>query len=75
MSELAEEDVLQTFFKERQLNGDFVSRLSDVFWRREFTKFVDADEVGQIDDTTSQQAEEQVHGLQLFLAFSQTRIL
>ncbi|KAK9938927.1 hypothetical protein M0R45_015638 [Rubus argutus] len=59
-SELAEEDVLQTFFKERQLNGDFVSRLSDVFWRREFTKFVDSDEVGQIDDTTPQQAEEQV---------------
>ncbi|KAM5585162.1 hypothetical protein ABKV19_004521 [Rosa sericea] len=60
VSELAEEDVLQTFFKERQLNGDFVSRLSDVFWQREFTNFVDGDGVGDIDDTTTQQqAEEQ----------------
>ncbi|KAM5585156.1 hypothetical protein ABKV19_004516 [Rosa sericea] len=61
VSELAEEDVLQTFFKERQLNGDFVSRLSDVFWQREFTNLVDGDDVGDIDDTTTQQqAEEQV---------------
>nr|XP_011459746.1 PREDICTED: uncharacterized protein LOC101306699 [Fragaria vesca subsp. vesca] len=29
VSEVAEEDVLQTFFKERKSNGDFVSRLSD----------------------------------------------
>ncbi|XP_062016580.1 uncharacterized protein LOC133733000 [Rosa rugosa] len=60
VSELAEEDVLLTFFKERQLNGDFISRLSDVFWQREFTNFVDGDGVGDIDDTTTQQqAEEQ----------------
>ncbi|PRQ32338.1 hypothetical protein RchiOBHm_Chr5g0045261 [Rosa chinensis] len=60
VSELAEEDVLQTFFKERQLNGDFISRLSDVFWQREFTNFVDGDGVGDIDNTTTQQqAQEQ----------------
>ncbi|XP_009377812.2 uncharacterized protein LOC103966380 [Pyrus x bretschneideri] len=43
VSEVAEEDVLQTFFKERQLNGDLVSKVSDVFWKREFANSVDAD--------------------------------
>ncbi|XP_004290534.1 PREDICTED: uncharacterized protein LOC101300584 [Fragaria vesca subsp. vesca] len=61
-SPVVEEDLLQTFFKDRQLNGDFVSRLSDVFWRREFTNFVDGDQVGQSVDITTQQqaAQEQV---------------
>ncbi|KAL6213965.1 hypothetical protein ACLB2K_013403 [Fragaria x ananassa] len=61
-SPVVEEDLLQTFFKDRQLNGDFVSRLSDVFWRREFTNFVDGDHVGQSVDITTQQeaAQEQV---------------
>ncbi|KAL6209313.1 hypothetical protein ACLB2K_020255 [Fragaria x ananassa] len=61
-SPVVEEDLLQTFFKDRQLNGDFVSRLSDVFWRTEFTNFVDGDHVGQSVDITTQQqaAQEQV---------------
>ncbi|XP_008229001.1 PREDICTED: uncharacterized protein LOC103328385 [Prunus mume] len=51
VSELAEEDTLQAFFKERQLNGDLVSKVSDVFWQKEFTKsVVDADDVGRFAD-------------------------
>ncbi|XP_021802597.1 uncharacterized protein LOC110746664 isoform X2 [Prunus avium] len=53
-----EEDVLQAFFKERQLNGDLVSKVSDVFWQKEFTKsVVDADDAGRFADTP-QQAEQ-----------------
>ncbi|KAI5322949.1 hypothetical protein L3X38_032021 [Prunus dulcis] len=58
VSELAEEDILQAFFKERQLNGDLVSKISDVLWQKEFTKsVVDADDVGRFADTP-QQAEQ-----------------
>ncbi|KDP36985.1 hypothetical protein JCGZ_08624 [Jatropha curcas] len=41
--ELAEEDVLRMFIKERELNGDFISKASDRFWLGEFLKFVDFD--------------------------------
>lgn len=53
VSEVAEEDVLQTFFKERQLNGDLVSKVSDVFWKREFANSVDidADDGAEFGDT------------------------
>ncbi|GMN61118.1 hypothetical protein TIFTF001_030209 [Ficus carica] len=43
VSEVSEEDVLQTFLRERQLNGDFISKVSDMFWLREAMKFVDAE--------------------------------
>ncbi|XP_065868683.1 uncharacterized protein [Euphorbia lathyris] len=42
--ELVEEDVLKMFLKERELNGDFVSKASDMFWLREVMKFVDFDD-------------------------------
>ncbi|TQE11452.1 hypothetical protein C1H46_003015 [Malus baccata] len=51
VSEVAEEDVLQTFFKERQLNGDLVSKVSDVFWKREFANSIDADDGAEFGDT------------------------
>ncbi|KAL1345610.1 hypothetical protein HN51_019345 [Arachis hypogaea] len=31
-----EEDVLQIFLEEREVNGDFISRLSDMLWQRKF---------------------------------------
>lgn len=34
---------MQTFLRERQLNGDFISKVSDMFWQREAMKFVDAE--------------------------------
>ncbi|OMO59913.1 hypothetical protein COLO4_34005 [Corchorus olitorius] len=56
VSESIEEDVLQMFFKDREVNGDFISKASDMLWQREFPKVVDAD-AGEAADTT-QQAEE-----------------
>ncbi|KAJ0021145.1 hypothetical protein Pint_31809 [Pistacia integerrima] len=43
--EVAEDDVLHMFLKERELNGDFISKASDLLWQREVAKFVDADTV------------------------------
>ena len=40
MSEIVEEDVLETFLRERQMSGDFISRVSDMLWQREAVKFV-----------------------------------
>ncbi|XP_057458961.1 uncharacterized protein LOC130749600 isoform X2 [Lotus japonicus] len=39
----AEEEVLQMFFKERELNGDFISKASDILWLRKFRSSVDSD--------------------------------
>lgn len=56
VSEVEEEDVLQTFFKDRALNGDFISKASDMLWRREVVSSVEGD-ASEIADTL-QQAEE-----------------
>ncbi|XP_034687140.1 uncharacterized protein LOC117915636 isoform X1 [Vitis riparia] len=53
VGELAGEDVLRMFFKERELNGDFISKASDMLWQREVMKFVDA-EAGTPPDTPQQ---------------------
>ncbi|KAF8403530.1 hypothetical protein HHK36_011634 [Tetracentron sinense] len=42
-SELTGEDVLQTFLKERQLNGDFISKVSDILWQRGVMELVDSE--------------------------------
>ncbi|WCJ41869.1 hypothetical protein M5689_022709 [Euphorbia peplus] len=47
--ELVEEDVLKMFIKERELNGDLVSRASDLLWLKEVMKFVDFDDA-KLDD-------------------------
>ncbi|EXB91238.1 hypothetical protein L484_016308 [Morus notabilis] len=52
VGEISEEDVLQTFLTERQLNGDFISKVSDMFWQREAMKFVDAE--AALSDTSRQ---------------------
>lgn len=41
VNELAEDDVLYTFVKERELNGDFIAKVSDRLWLREVINFVD----------------------------------
>lgn len=41
MSESVEENVLEMFFKDREVNGDFVSKVSDMLWQREVLKVVD----------------------------------
>lgn len=44
LSELAEDDVLRVFLRERQLNGDFISKACDKFWQRGVAEFVDIDD-------------------------------
>ncbi|KAG6761876.1 hypothetical protein POTOM_035115 [Populus tomentosa] len=44
LSELAEDDVLRVFLRERQLNGDFISKACDKFWQRGVAEFVDVDD-------------------------------
>ncbi|XP_062082533.1 uncharacterized protein LOC133788903 [Humulus lupulus] len=56
VSGIAEEDVLQTFLRERQLNGDFISKVSDMLWQDEATKLLGvAESAALADDDTSQQ--------------------
>ncbi|XVF05125.1 hypothetical protein REPUB_Repub05bG0144700 [Reevesia pubescens] len=42
VSQSVEEDVLEMFFKDREVNGDFISKASDMLWQREVLKAVDA---------------------------------
>ncbi|WOK93633.1 hypothetical protein Cni_G02333 [Canna indica] len=42
-SEISGEDVMRMFLKERQLNGDFISKVSDMLWRRENSGFADVE--------------------------------
>lgn len=57
VSESVEEDVLEMFFKDREVNGDFISKASDMLWQRGLPKDADID-VSEPDDTSLQ--EEQV---------------
>ncbi|CAN8252570.1 unnamed protein product [Cochlearia groenlandica] len=41
VSELVEEDVLEMFLKDREENGDFISRVSDRIWLREVLESID----------------------------------
>lgn len=43
VTELEEDDVLHDFFKERELNGDFITKVSDRLWLGEVKNFVDAE--------------------------------
>ncbi|XP_004506201.1 uncharacterized protein [Cicer arietinum] len=52
-----DEDVLQIFLKERELNGDFVSRTSDLLWQMNFRNSGDYD-VSKLTSDTSQQIEQ-----------------
>ncbi|KAH9659703.1 NF-kappa-B inhibitor-like protein [Citrus sinensis] len=55
VSEVAEEDILQMFFKDRELNGDFISKASDMFWLKGTSKFVDSDaDAGKFADNSEQ---------------------
>ncbi|KAK7257605.1 hypothetical protein RIF29_31688 [Crotalaria pallida] len=50
----ADEEVLQIFFKERELSGDFISRASDLLWRRNFKN----SDISQLTNDTSQPTEQ-----------------
>ncbi|ESQ42192.1 hypothetical protein EUTSA_v10014124mg [Eutrema salsugineum] len=46
VSELVEEDVLQMFLKDREENGDFISKVSDRLWFREILESIDLNSDG-----------------------------
>ncbi|KAH7561269.1 hypothetical protein JRO89_XS10G0203500 [Xanthoceras sorbifolium] len=75
VGELAEDDVLQMFLKDREVNGDFISRASDLFWLREVVKFVDADSDAATLADTSKQSDQDVESANDdgFLKLSSTR--
>lgn len=50
-SQIAGDDVMQVFMKERQLNGDFISKVSDVLWQRGDTISINS-ESSTIDEDT-----------------------
>lgn len=41
--EIIDKEITQIFLKERQTNGDFISKVSDMLWRGEILKFVDSE--------------------------------
>ncbi|XP_057956569.1 uncharacterized protein LOC131149819 isoform X2 [Malania oleifera] len=43
VTEPAGEEILLSFFKERELNGDFISKALDILWRREVMESIDVD--------------------------------
>ncbi|KAK8550779.1 hypothetical protein V6N13_119280 [Hibiscus sabdariffa] len=56
VSESVEENVLEMFFKDREENGDFISKVSDKLWQREVLKVVDTNASEPTD--TAQQSEQ-----------------
>ncbi|KDO36001.1 hypothetical protein CISIN_1g033557mg [Citrus sinensis] len=63
VSEVAEEDILQMFFKDRELNGDFISKASDMFWLKGASKFADSDADADADAGKFADNSEQAHQL------------
>ncbi|KAE8656735.1 hypothetical protein F3Y22_tig00116997pilonHSYRG00254 [Hibiscus syriacus] len=45
VSESVEENVLEMFFRDREVNGDFISKVSDKLWQREVLKVVDTNAI------------------------------
>ncbi|KAK6926540.1 hypothetical protein RJ641_008259 [Dillenia turbinata] len=56
VGELLEEDILLAFLKEREVNGDFISRASDIIWKKNVKKISNADADSMLD--ISQEPEE-----------------
>lgn len=46
VSEVVGEDVLQMFLKDREENGDFISKVSDRLWLREVLQSIDLNSNG-----------------------------
>lgn len=51
MSGIAEDDVMLMFLKDRQVNGDFISKATDVFWIKQVVKLDDVDSDAIFADT------------------------
>lgn len=44
-SEVVDEEIMEIFLKERQTNGDFISKASDMLWRGEALKFANSETI------------------------------
>ncbi|KAF9676348.1 hypothetical protein SADUNF_Sadunf09G0129300 [Salix dunnii] len=77
LSELAEDDVLRVFLRERQLNGDFISKACDKFWQRGVAEFddIDIDELSDIPQESEQDMESDNNGGFLKLSRTQEWVL
>lgn len=60
MNELVEEDVLQMFLKDREENGDFISKVSDRLWLRETLESIDFNSNGTSSSTVGLEEDNQV---------------
>uniref|UniRef100_A0A803R3I0 Uncharacterized protein n=1 Tax=Cannabis sativa TaxID=3483 RepID=A0A803R3I0_CANSA len=60
VSGITKEDVVQTFLRERQLNGDFISKVSDMLWQDEATKLLSETESAVLADDDISQLPNQV---------------
>lgn len=58
VSEIAGDDVLQTFIKERELNGDFIAKLSDRIWLREATNSHNTSVAVKVPENSTQSPEQ-----------------
>lgn len=52
VSEVAVDDVFRDFLRERELNGDVISRISDRIWLRNVADFDSAEAGSGISETT-----------------------
>ncbi|XP_050203622.1 uncharacterized protein LOC126653726 isoform X2 [Mercurialis annua] len=57
--EVAEDEVLRMFLRDRVVNGDLISKASDMFWLREVIDLVDLD-AAQLPHNPQQQQQEEV---------------
>ncbi|XP_040969067.1 uncharacterized protein [Gossypium hirsutum] len=73
VSESVEENVLEMFFKDREVNGDFVSKVSDMLWQREVLKVVDTDASEPADTAEQSQQVIEIDDDSGFLKLSRTQ--
>lgn len=66
MGEIAEDDVLRTFIKERELSGDFIAKVSDRIWLREAINSYDNAVIAE-DAENNVQSPEEVFFFLLFI--------
>lgn len=62
LDELSGDDVLQTFFRERKLDGDIIARISDELWLRSANaNSINFEEVSDNQNFNAEQALEEVY--------------
>ncbi|KAF7805731.1 ATP synthase protein I [Senna tora] len=68
-----DEDVLQIFLKERELNSDFISRASDLLWQRKFRNSVDSNSIELVNAPQQTEQSTESNNNDGFLKLSRTQ--